>query len=115
MMHELSIALSLIDVACDEAERRRARVVALHVKIGPLSGVVKDALVSAYELARESTPLAGSRLEIEETPIRMNCPVCQTERPVASLQELRCAECGAPATEIVAGRELELTALEIES
>jgi hydrogenase nickel incorporation protein HypA/HybF len=113
-MHELSIALSLIDVACEEAERRRARVVALHLKVGPLSGVVTQALVSAYELARERTPLEQARLEIEETPVLMNCRACEAERPVASLQELRCAECGAPAVEIISGRELELTALEIE-
>jgi hydrogenase nickel incorporation protein HypA/HybF len=113
-MHELSIALSLIDVASEEAERRGVRVAALHVKLGPLSGVVSDALVSAYELAREGTLLDGSRLEIEKTPILMNCPTCRAERPVASIQELWCAECGAPAREIVSGRELELTALEIE-
>jgi hydrogenase nickel incorporation protein HypA/HybF len=114
-MHELSIALSLIDVACEEAQRRRARAVALHVRVGPLSGVVAEALLSAFELAREGTPLEDSRLEIEQTPILMDCHVCRVERPVVSLHELRCAECGAPAAEIVGGRELELTALEITS
>jgi hydrogenase nickel incorporation protein HypA/HybF len=113
-MHELSIALSLIDVACAEAERRDACVAALHVKVGPLSGVVKDALVAAYELARDGTALEHARLEIEETPIVMNCPTCREKRTVTLLQELCCPVCGAPAVELVGGRELELTALEIE-
>jgi hydrogenase nickel incorporation protein HypA/HybF len=86
----------------------------LHVKLGPLSGVVKEALVAAYELARNGTPLEHARLEIEATPIVMNCPVCREERAAASLQELCCSVCGAPAVELVGGRELELTALEIE-
>jgi hydrogenase nickel incorporation protein HypA/HybF len=113
-MHELSIAMSLIDVACEEAQRRGVHVVALHVKVGPLSGVVQEALASAYELAREGTPLERARLEIEETSIAIRCSTCRAERPVASILEMCCAECGAPATEIIAGRELELCALEIE-
>lgn len=113
-MHELSIAMSLIDVACEEAERHSARVLTLHVKVGPLSGVVVQALSGAFELAREGTPLADSHLEIEEVPVLMNCPSCLAVRPIKSLQELCCQECGAPATEITSGRELELTALEIE-
>jgi hydrogenase nickel incorporation protein HypA/HybF len=113
-MHELSIALALIDAACEEADRRGVRVLALHVQVGRLSGVVAEALLSAYELAREGTPLAQARLEIEETPVVMRCPGCG-ERPVASLLQLCCAECGAPATELIRGRELDLTALEVEA
>lgn len=106
--------MSLIDVACEEADRRGVRVTALHLKIGPLSGVIAQALVSAYELAREGTALDQSRLEIEETPLMMNCDHCGTERLIASIYELCCSECGAPASDVTSGRELELTALEIE-
>ncbi len=113
-MHELSIALQLIDIATEQAARHDARVLALHVKLGPLSGVVPDALVSAYELAREATPLADARLAIEETAIEMECQRCGGARPVVSLQQLRCCECDEPARQIISGRELELTALEIE-
>ena len=59
-MHELSIALSIVDMAAEEAERQGGRVVAVHLKLGPLSGVVKAALLSAYELAREGSPLPDS-------------------------------------------------------
>lgn len=114
-MHELSIAMSLIDVACGEAQRRNARVVALHLKVGPLSGVVPEALVSAYELAREGTLLEHAPLEIERTPVLMDCSVCHGRREVVSIQDLCCIECSAPATSIVGGRELELTALELYS
>jgi hydrogenase nickel incorporation protein HypA/HybF len=60
-MHELSIALSILDVATEEAARRSGRVLAVHLKLGPLAGVVKEALLSAYDLAREGTPLGPSR------------------------------------------------------
>ncbi len=57
-MHELSIALSILDIAEEEAGDRVGRVAAVHLKLGPLSGVVKEALLSAYDLAREGTALA---------------------------------------------------------
>ena len=42
-MHELSIALNILDIASKEAERNGGGVVqAVHIRLGPLSGVVKD-------------------------------------------------------------------------
>ena|ERR1700761_9706555 len=70
-MHELSIAMSILDIAGEEAERRgNVQVQAIYLKIGTLSGVVKEALLSAYELAAEQTPFAQARLIIEDVPGR---------------------------------------------
>ena len=43
------------------------RVIALHLKLGHLSGVVKEALTFSYEIACQGTALEGSKLIIEET------------------------------------------------
>jgi len=113
-MHELSIAMSIVEMAQEEASTRGGvRITAVHLKLGPLSGVVKDSLFSAYEMACEDTPLQGSRLVIEEVPILVFCPNCQAQRPVSSVQLFCCADCGTPASEIVQGKELEVVALEI--
>jgi hypothetical protein len=58
-MHELSIAMSIVDMALGEAERRQVQISAVHLKLGPLSGVVKEALLSSYEMACYDTPLKG--------------------------------------------------------
>ncbi len=44
-MHELSIAMSIVELAEEEAERRSVQVNAVHLKLGALSGVVKEALL----------------------------------------------------------------------
>ncbi|MEI7685869.1 MAG: hydrogenase maturation nickel metallochaperone HypA [Planctomycetota bacterium] len=111
-MHELSIAISLLDVAYDEAVRRGVTVLAIHLRLGPLAGVVKEALVNAYDIARAESPLAEARLVIEEIPIRGRCAVCQREQPAVAVHDLRCAACGTPMPDIVSGRELEVFALE---
>jgi hydrogenase nickel incorporation protein HypA/HybF len=114
-MHELSIALAIVDIAEEEAARRGGRVTAVHLKLGRLSGVVKEALESAYEMAREGTPLAGTELVVEEVPLVIHCPACAADQTPASAYELRCPTCGGPAGEIVSGRELEVSALELEA
>jgi hydrogenase nickel incorporation protein HypA/HybF len=113
-MHELSIALSILEMVDEEAERLGGvRVEAVHLKLGALSGVVSDALLAAFDLAREGFPSKDCRLLIEEVPVAVRCPNCRETRPAASIQHLACGVCGAPAGEVVCGRELEVVSLEI--
>ena len=74
-----------------------------------------DALLSSYEMASYETPLQGSQLIIEDVPIVIYCQRCQAERSVDSMQWFCCPVCGTTATQVVHGKELELTSLEIES
>jgi hydrogenase nickel incorporation protein HypA/HybF len=113
-MHELSIAMSIVELAEEEAARRGVYVEAVHLKLGSLSGVVKEALLSCYEMVCDDTPLRGSRLIIEEVPVVIFCPKCRAERPLDSIQLFCCPECNTPCSEVVRGKELEVVALEIK-
>ncbi|HWE95164.1 MAG TPA: hydrogenase maturation nickel metallochaperone HypA [Tepidisphaeraceae bacterium] len=112
-MHELSIAVSLLDVAAEEAERLGVEVAAIRLRLGPLSGVVKEALLSAFDLAREESPMPNARLVIEEMPIIIYCAACSAQGPATSLQEMSCSRCGASAAKVISGRELEVVGLEV--
>ncbi|MBV8857490.1 MAG: hydrogenase maturation nickel metallochaperone HypA [Acidobacteria bacterium] len=114
-MHELSIAMSMVEMAAEEAARRGcAQVCAIHLRLGPLSGVVREALLFSYDVACEGTPLEGSRLVIEDVPVVVFCPACAAEQTLASVQRFFCPACGTPAPQVVRGRELEVVALELE-
>jgi hydrogenase nickel incorporation protein HypA/HybF len=64
-MHELSIAVNIVDGVLEEAARHGcAQVCAVHLRLGPLSGVDQDALLFAYPMACEGTILENSCLEI---------------------------------------------------
>ena len=115
VMHELSIAMSIVEMAEEAAvERGGTQVHAVHLRLGRLAGVVKDALLASYEMACEGTSLDGSRLVIEEVPIVVYCPACLVERTLDSMQWFACPECRSPVSEIVHGRELQVVALEIQ-
>src|SRR5215471_208326 len=113
-MHELSIAMNIVELAQEEANQRGVQIEAVHLRLGALSGVVKEALLSCYEMACADTPLAGSRLLIEDTPVIIFCPNCHSPRPVSSMQLFCCSECGSPSSEVVQGKEIEMVALEIK-
>ncbi|HEX4154037.1 MAG TPA: hydrogenase maturation nickel metallochaperone HypA [Acidobacteriaceae bacterium] len=92
-MHELSIALSMMEQIEEEAEKHGGGTVeTVHVRIGVLSGVDVQALRFAYELASEGTPLAGSHLEIESIGLLVYCPHCgSTHTP--DPQHILCPRC----------------------
>ena len=114
-MHELSIAMSMVEMATEESQRLRAeRVTALHLKVGLLSGVVKDALIFSYEVACAGTPLEGSKLIIEDVPVKVYCPRCSSEKELDSIQLFACSACGELTPEVLEGRELQVVAMEIE-
>lgn len=112
-MHELSIAMSIVDMAQEEAERRDVTIDAVHLELGPLSGVVAEALLFSYEIACSGTRLEGSRLVIKDVPIEVYCPSCKAQRTLASMQWFCCPECGTPTSEVIHGKELLITALEV--
>jgi hydrogenase nickel incorporation protein HypA/HybF len=114
-MHELSIALSMVEMAASEAARHGgAQVHAVHLKLGPLSGVVRESLLFSYMVACEGTPLEGSQLVIEDVPVSVYCPACEAETAPVSLQEFCCPVCRTPTPQVLRGKELEVTALEIQ-
>jgi len=112
-MHELSIAMGIVAAALEEAQRRGVRVDAVHLRLGALSGVVKDALMFSYGVACQDTPLQGSQLIVEDLPVIVYCPQCQEKRTLPSVQLFQCPECGTATMDVRQGKELEVFALEV--
>jgi hydrogenase nickel incorporation protein HypA/HybF len=64
-MHELSIAMSLVQLVEEQvAAEPAADVIAVDVRIGDLASVVPEALQFAWGPATEGTRLEGSQLRI---------------------------------------------------
>ena len=113
-MHELSLALNLVEIAHEESARLPGRVTAVHIRLGVMAGVVREALLSSYEMASADTPLQGSRLVIEDVPVVVACEHCG-EQPVADgAYWTGCPRCGAAAPVLRDGKDLELIALEMD-
>jgi len=66
VMHELGIAVSIVQIAEEELARNGGeKVRAIHLQLGSLSGVATEALNFSFGLACEGTAAEGSRLVFE--------------------------------------------------
>jgi len=113
-MHELSIALSMMEQMEQQAAKHGGKVLAVQVRIGALAGVDCEALRFAWEIARAGTAFAETTLEIEPVPLMVRCPQCG-ETHEAEMFSIACPRCVTPEQEILTGRELELRSMEMET
>jgi len=112
-MHEMAICQALLKQIDEIATRENAKeITQIVVRVGPLSGVVPDLLVSAFTIARAGTIAADAELITEDQPIRVRCQNCGTESTV-SPNKLICASCGDYRTQLLAGDELLLASVEL--
>jgi hydrogenase nickel incorporation protein HypA/HybF len=66
-VHELSIAMSIVEIGEElSAQYSGSRIQRVHVRIGPMSGVSREALLFSYPFACEGTRMEGSSLLIDE-------------------------------------------------
>ena len=118
-MHELSIAMGIVDRALEAAEKRGAeRVDRLTVELGAATHVNPDQLRFCVETATDGTAAAEATVDIEQTAPRGRCD-CGWEGEPEALEsamvyapDVRCPECG-DRTELISGRECRLAAVEI--
>jgi len=67
-MHELSIAISIVEIAEEQLSRHAGeRVRTVHLQLGRLAGVARESLLFSFGLACEGTAAEGSQLIIEDT------------------------------------------------
>jgi len=108
-MHELAIAEGVVESVLERTGERHVTIVRLQV--GRLSGVVPDALTFCFELATAGTALEGAELQIEAPTGRGHCRECDQDFTLDDLILL--CECGSADVEVVAGRELQVTSVEV--
>jgi hydrogenase nickel incorporation protein HypA/HybF len=122
-MHEYSIAKELIDTLTDQVDDEKlSRTKKIHLELGELRVISREALAQAFKLVTEDTILNEAELEFEEIPLFARCKECDFEGGVNydddtslhfSVPVLSCPECGS-SVEIVKGNELSVKSLTVE-
>ncbi len=113
-MHEVGIAQAALDQALEQAQRAGAvRIHRIVLRVGTLSGVEPTALEFAMQTLLPGSIADGAGLEIEPVPALARCRSCSHEYSPSDGLLFECPHCGALASTVLRGRELELARLEI--
>jgi hydrogenase nickel incorporation protein HypA/HybF len=113
-MHEMGIAMRIVEIAISAIppDIEDARIERVNLKVGRLTAVVPESLRFCFNIASSDTPLAGASLQIEETPVVVECGECGAETTIEHLP-FACSECGSGKVTIVSGRELDVLSIEL--
>lgn len=112
-MHELSIALGIVDIADKETKKAGAsKVDSIELEIGVLSGVELDSLEFVWPNAVEGTVLEKAERKIDFIHAVGYCMECEIEFPMNFIYD-QCPQCKGYLKDIIKGKELRVKALEV--
>lgn len=107
-MHELSIAVNIVDIVNDEAKKANSSTVSeVEIEIGSMSGVIIDALNFAMEEAIKNSILTNAKLKFIEITAEATCSKCDYHFEVDDFFAV-CPKCGSFETDIIKGKELKI-------
>ena len=114
-MHELSIALEILDIVEREAVKHGAAVVRqVHLRVGDLSGVETGSLSFSFDAVKGEKDLTREAvLVIERLPVKIRCTPCN-EVFAGTGHMVICPRCEGFETELLQGEELEIGEIEID-
>lgn len=110
-MHELSIAMSIVEAAEEAARQSGCKTVSrIDLEIGTLAGIEPDSLDFAWPSAIKGTMLEGAERVINYIPARAQCMDCgHTFNTHTRMSP--CPSCGERFTFLQQGEEMRIVSL----
>jgi hydrogenase nickel incorporation protein HypA/HybF len=111
IMHELSVVMSIIDIAREEAVKAKAITIdEIEMDIGCLSTIEMNAFEFAWQLGVKETVLEKSLRKINRIRGKAKCLQCETGFHVENVYDA-CPVCGEHLLQILEGKELRVKSL----
>jgi hydrogenase nickel incorporation protein HypA/HybF len=113
-MHELSIAISIIELAEEEARKANANSISkIEVEIGDMAGVEKEALQFCWDSAILGTMAAEAELVIHSVAGEAHCLECGKDFPIEHFFA-ECPFCKSYRYEVTKGKKLRVSSLMVD-
>lgn len=113
-MHELSIAVSIVELAEEEALKVNSTSISkIEVEIGTMAGVETEALQFCWESAIEGTMAKKAELVIIKIQAEARCLECGKDFPIEHFFA-ECPSCHSFRYEITKGKELRVSSLMVD-
>ena len=113
-MHEASIAISLIKTVSDLCQQEGYNSIeSVRLKVGKAAGILPDALLFAFDIAKAGTLASQAELIIEYIPLGGFCRECGSELESEERYIFSCPDCKSSRIKITRGDELQIVDMEV--
>jgi len=113
-MHELSIALSIVELAEEEARKAEAISISkVEVEVGTMAGIDPDALLFAWDSVIQGTMAQQASLLIHSIEGEAHCLECGKDFPAEHFF-VQCPHCNSFRYQITKGKELRIKSLMVD-
>lgn len=113
-MHEASIAISLIETVADLCQKEGySSIESVRLKVGKAAGILPDALLFAFDVAKAGTPASQAQLIIEYIPLGGFCRECGSQFESGERFIYSCPDCQSSAIKITTGDEMQIVDMEV--
>ena len=110
-MHELSIVMSIVDLAEQTAKKNDANSIErIDLEIGKLAGIQMDALHFAWDSGVRESVLENAERVIHTIPGKGICEDCGIQFEMENIYD-ECPKCGSYFNKIISGKELRVKSL----
>lgn len=113
-MHEMTIAMNIVDIICQKANEEKAvKVISVELVIGDLSGIMIDSLEFCFEAACKNTIADGAELNIRNIKAEAFCKSCKKDFRIES-DFTPCPTCNDFNFELKTGKEFSIKSFNID-
>ncbi|MGD0884823.1 MAG: hydrogenase maturation nickel metallochaperone HypA [Thermodesulfovibrionales bacterium] len=113
-MHEASIALGILDIVVGKCHAEGYRSIdAVRLRIGRAAGIMPEALLFTFDVAKSDSPAREAKLLIDLVPVGGYCSGCERDFEVEGTYVLNCPRCGSLTFQIRKGYEMEIVDMEV--
>ncbi len=113
-MHEFSIAMSIIEIAEEEARAvDSSKILKLELNVGTMAGIEYYALDTALEIAVKNTLLENAVIKVNKIQGRAKCTDCNHEFDISSVFDV-CPNCKGLFSDVISGKELKIKSIVVE-
>lgn len=116
-MHELPITESILNIVIMYAEKNAVKkVIVINLRVGRLSDLEDEWIQRYFDYLSKGTVAEGAKLNIERTPIKLQCNSCATsyEVEITNIGDTVCPGCGKNDGKIISGREYYIKDMEVQ-
>lgn len=114
-MHEISIALSLLDIIEKKCQEEGYRSVeSIKVRVGRASGILPAAFAFAFDAVKKGTLASEAKFIIDLVPLGGFCNGCKSHFEMEGTFVFECPICASPSFRVDKGHELQIVEMEVK-